>query len=91
MTEHRAEPSAERPDRSAARAAAAHARISAWLDGEQARGLVLTGPAAVAWATGGMAPPVDRTAAVDLAWVVASPGGLSLITTEVEADRVRAE
>ncbi len=91
MTEHRAESSAERPDRSAARAAAAHARISAWLDGEQARGLVLTDPAAVAWVTGGIAPPVDRTAAVDLAWVVATPGGLSLITTEVEADRVRAE
>ena len=91
MTEHRAEPPAERPDRSAARAAAAHARISAWLDGAQARGLVLTGPAAVAWATGGIAPPVDRTAAVDLAWVVATPAGLSLVTTEVEADRVRAE
>jgi Xaa-Pro dipeptidase len=96
MAEHRAEPSAERPDRSAARAAAAHARISAWLDGqaargEAARGLVLTGPAAVAWATGGIAAPVDRTAAVDLAWVVATPGGFSLITTEVEADRVRAE
>lgn len=91
MAEHRAEPSAERPDRSAARAAAAHARISAWLDGGAARGLVLTGPAAVAWATGGIAPPVDRTAAVDLAWVVATPSGFSLITTEVEADRIRAE
>ncbi len=91
MAEHRAEPSAERPDRSAARAAAAHARISAWLDGRAARGLVLTGPPAVAWATGGIAAPVDRTAAVDLAWVVATPAGFSLITTEVEADRVRAE
>jgi Xaa-Pro dipeptidase len=96
MAEHRAEPSAERPDRSAARAATAHARISAWLDGraargEAARGLVLTGPAAVAWATGGIAAPVDRTAAVDLAWVVATAGGFSLITTEVEADRIRAE
>jgi Xaa-Pro dipeptidase len=65
--------------------------MSAWLDGEEVRGLVLTGPAAVAWATGGIAPPVDRTAAVDLCWVVSTPGGLSLITTEVEADRVRAE
>ena len=52
---------------------------------------MLTGPPAVAWATGGIAAPVDRTAAVDLAWVVATPGGFSLITTEVEADRVRAE
>jgi Xaa-Pro dipeptidase len=54
-------------------------------------GLVLTGPAAVAWATGGVAPPVDRTALVDLVWVVISPAGASLITTQVEADRVRAE
>jgi Xaa-Pro dipeptidase len=54
-------------------------------------GLVLTGPAAVAWATGGVAPPVDRTASVDLVWVVISPAGAGLITTQVEADRVRAE
>jgi Xaa-Pro dipeptidase len=52
---------------------------------------VLTGPAAVAWATGGVAPPVDRTATVDLVWVVISPAGAGLITTQVEADRVRAE
>jgi len=54
-------------------------------------GLVLTGPAAVAWASGGMAPPVDRTAAVDLVWAVISPAGSGLITTGVEADRIRAE
>jgi Xaa-Pro dipeptidase len=52
---------------------------------------VLAGPAAVAWASGGVAPPVDRTAGVDLVWVVISPAGASLITTQVEADRVRAE
>jgi Xaa-Pro dipeptidase len=54
-------------------------------------GVVLTGPAAVAWATGGIAPPVDRTAGVDLIWVVRTPAGASLITTEVEAGRIRAE
>jgi Xaa-Pro dipeptidase len=52
---------------------------------------VLTGPAAVAWATGGVAPPVDRTAGVDLVWAVISPSGCGLITTRVEADRVRDE
>jgi Xaa-Pro dipeptidase len=54
-------------------------------------GLVLTGPAAVAWASGGVAPLVDRAASVDLVWVVITPAGASLITTQVEADRVRAE
>jgi antitoxin VapB len=52
---------------------------------------VLTGPAAVAWATGGIAPPVDRTAAVDLVWAVFTPGGSWLVTTNVEAERVRVE
>jgi Xaa-Pro dipeptidase len=54
-------------------------------------GLVLTGPAAVAWATGGVAPPVDRSADVDLVWAVITPAGAGLITTEVEADRVAEE
>ena len=52
---------------------------------------MLTGPAAVAWACGGVAPPVDRTAGVDLVWVVIGPAGAALITTTVEADRIRAE
>jgi Xaa-Pro aminopeptidase len=68
-----------------------------WLETQGLRGsdgpagLVLTGPAAVAWASGGVAPPVDRTASVDLVWVVISAAGASLITTQVEADRVRDE
>src|SRR5216683_2658217 len=41
--------------------------------GDRPAGLVLTGPAAVAWATGGVAPPVDRAASVDLVWAVISP------------------
>ncbi len=52
---------------------------------------MLTGPAAVAWACGGVAPPVDRTAAVDLVWAVFTPAGAALITTNVEADRIRDE
>jgi Xaa-Pro dipeptidase len=73
-----------------ARANEARARISRWLQSD-AEGLVLTGPAAVAWACGGVAPPVDRTAAVDLVWAVFAPGGSWLITTNVEADRIRSE
>jgi Xaa-Pro aminopeptidase len=55
------------------------------------RGLVLTSPAAVAWACGGVAPPVDRTAGVDLVWAVFTAGGASLVTTNVEAERIAAE
>lgn len=85
---------AERRIRSVARAQAAAGRIGAWLAGEGAgrpAGLVLTGPAAVAWACGGVAPPVDRTAAVDLVWAIFTPGGAALVTTNVEADRITDE
>jgi Xaa-Pro dipeptidase len=45
----------------------------------------------VAWATGGVAPPVDRTASVDLVWAVFTPATAALVTTNVEAARIRAE
>ncbi len=80
----------ERQHRSAARAGESRRRISGWLDAS-ADGLVLTGPAAVAWACGGVAPPVDRTAAVDLVWALFTAAGSWLITTNVEADRINAE
>ena len=54
-------------------------------------GVVLTSPGAVAWACGGGAPPVDRTAGVDLVWAVLTPRGSWLVTTNVEAERVRTE
>jgi Xaa-Pro dipeptidase len=77
-----------------ARAKAAAQRIDAWLGGldtERPLGLVLTGPSAVAWACGGVAPPVDRSAATDLVWAVFTVDGAALITTNVEADRIAAE
>ena len=55
------------------------------------RGVVLTGPGAVAWATGGSSRPVDRAASVDLLWAVVTPDTSVLVTTEVEHDRVRDE
>lgn len=55
------------------------------------RGVVLTGPGPVAWATGGGPRPVDRAASVDLVWVVATSDTAVLVTTEVEHDRVRDE
>ena len=75
-----------------ARADAARDRLERWLASrEDVAGVVLTSPAGVAWATGAVAPPVDRTAQSDLVWVVATPTGAALVTTEVEADRVREE
>jgi Xaa-Pro aminopeptidase len=75
-----------------ARADAARDRLERWLAArEDLAGVVLTAPADVAWATGSVAPPVDRTAQSDLVWVVATPTGAALVTTEVEADRVREE
>ena len=90
----RAEQRTERRHRSVARAAAARQRIEAWLANGRAelrRGLVLTGPAAVAWACGGVAPPVDRTAGTDLVWAVFTQHGAWLVTTNVEAPRILAE
>ena len=79
--------------RSVTRADEAARRIGAWLADSEERptGLVLTAPAAVAWACGGVAPPVDRSAAVDLVWAVFTLDGAALITTCVEADRIRDE
>lgn len=75
-----------------ARAAAARQRLAGWLgEHPEVAAVVLTSPAAVAWATGAVAPPVDRTAAVDLVWVVATRSSTALVTTEVEADRVAEE
>jgi Xaa-Pro dipeptidase len=77
----------ERQARSVARAESARQRLLGW----HHPGVVLTGPAAVAWATGGIAPPVDRTASTDLVWAVITAERCALITTNVEADRVRDE
>ena len=53
--------------------------------------LVLTTPGNVAWATGGMNPPIDRTAAIDLLWVCVSATRFIIVTTEIEAPRVLTE
>jgi Xaa-Pro aminopeptidase len=82
----------EHSPRSVARAAAARTRLDRWLAGHPGvPALVLTGPPAVAWATGAVAAPVDRTAGVDLVWVAVTRHGAALITTVVEADRVSEE
>ena len=59
-----------------ARADAARDRLERWLAARgDVAGVVLTSPAGVSWATGAVAPPVDRTAQSDLVWVVATSAG----------------
>jgi Xaa-Pro dipeptidase len=53
--------------------------------------IVLTKPGDVAWVTAGMNPPIDRTAAVDLLWVCISVSRFVIVTTDIEAPRIRAE
>ena len=38
-------------------------------------GVVLTAPGPVAWVTGGLNQPIDRTAAVDVVWLAVSADG----------------
>ncbi|MCU1495885.1 MAG: hypothetical protein JWO62_3649 [Acidimicrobiaceae bacterium] len=73
------------------RATNARGRLVRLLERADLPGIVLTRPGSVAWATGGLAPPVDRSAGTDLAWVVVTPASAALVTSEVEADRIRAE
>lgn len=54
-------------------------------------GVVLTKPGTVSWASGAMNPPIDRTAAQDTVWLVIAPESITVVTTGVERDRIRAE
>ena len=54
-------------------------------------GIVLSGPAAVAWATGGMNTAIDRALPVDMVWVALSEEAQLLVTTEVEHPRIVAD
>lgn len=79
------------------RARAALPRLHDVVRRSEAAAVVLTSPASVAWATGGANPPIDRAAATDVVWVVASAGALAtggpvhVLTTEVEAPRLQSE
>ncbi len=64
------------------RAVAAHAGLE---------GVVLTTPGAVAWATGGLNTPIDRSAPTDTIWVAIGRGALAIVTTNVEAPRLAAD
>jgi len=54
-------------------------------------GVVLTRPGPVAWATGGLNAPIDRSAPVDVVWLAVGADRATVVTTEVEAPRLAAE
>lgn len=64
-------------------------RLRRLISEHQLGGIVLTAPASVAWATGGMNTAIDRALPVDMVWVAVSPEEQLLVTTEVEHPRVR--
>jgi antitoxin VapB len=74
-----------------ARRTAALARVRAVGRDAGVAGVVLTRPGPVAWAGGGINPPIDRTAATDTVWIAVGPDRWSVITTGVEAPRLVAE
>ncbi len=80
-----------RRDRRDGRRVAAIARVRAVAEEAGVAGVVLTRPGPVAWASGGANPPIDRTAPVDTVWLAVSADALTVITTAVEAPRIRAE
>ena len=55
------------------------------------RPLVLTTPGSVNWITGGLSDPVDVTASTDPVWAIDSTKGRALITSEIEAPRLRGD
>ncbi|MCU1489082.1 MAG: hypothetical protein JWM85_487 [Acidimicrobiaceae bacterium] len=73
------------------RSSAARRRLIDYLEETGLPGVVLTGTAAVSWATGGIARPVDRSAPTDLCWVVTTPDAAAIVTSEVEAARIVEE
>lgn len=68
---------------------AARAGVAATRAQFDERPLVLTTPGSVNWITGGLSDPVDLTATSDPAWAVDSSRGRALITSEIEAPRLR--
>jgi antitoxin VapB len=55
------------------------------------RPLVLTTPGGVNWMTGGLSDPIDVTAATDPVWAIESATARALVTSEIEAPRLRGD
>jgi Xaa-Pro dipeptidase len=64
------------------------AALRALLIAHHLQGVVLTSPGSVAWASGGMNPSIDRTAAIDVVWVCVGVNEAVIVTTEIEKPRI---
>jgi Xaa-Pro dipeptidase len=66
-------------------------RVRAVLARSGVDGVVLTTPGSVAWVTGGINVPIDRSAGQDVVWLAVGPERACVLTTNVEEPRLRAE
>lgn len=66
-------------------------RVRELLAAHDCDAVVLTRPSTVAWVTGGANAPIDRGANTDVVWAVVTATSCSLITTEVEQERLVVE
>jgi len=66
-------------------------RVRELLAARDCDAVVLTRPSTVAWVTGGANAPIDRGANTDVVWAVVTATSCSLITTEVEKERLVVE
>ena len=73
------------------RRTSAIARVRAVMRARGVPAVVLTRPGTVSWASGAINPPIDRTASEDVVWLALTPADAIVVTTTVEADRIRAE
>jgi len=77
-----------RQDRVLERSEAVRTRTSKLRGLFEDRPLLMTRPANVNWATGGLSDPVDITASSDPVWVIETESGRALITNQIEAPRL---
>ena len=65
--------------------------LRAWLAGHGHPAVVLAGPGPLAWITAGLTDPIARDASFGLVWVIVTPTRASIVTTNIEDPRLRAE
>lgn len=71
--------------------AAKVAAVRAWLAATGLSAAILTRPGSLAWIGAGLTDPIERGAAFELAWAVVTQDRAAIVTTNVEAPRLRDE
>jgi antitoxin VapB len=67
------------------------ALVRAWLDRSGLAAVALTRPGPVAWLSGGLTNPIDRSDPISPLWFVVTPSRAVALTTVVERPRLEAE